>query len=74
MSSERVYWKGDSTTVYKVSHGNDGISVSGSDSKNGAVRKFEFWSPKKNSENYQFVQNVFSVTDESFKKKKPEVI
>lgn len=70
ISSERVLWLGDSTTAYKTSYGGDGITVNGSFTRNGVSKKFAFWSPKKESENYRFVQLLFSMASNSFKKKK----
>jgi hypothetical protein len=70
ISFERVFWRGDSTTVYKISHGNDGITVSGSLLWNGVTKRFAFWSPGKETENYQLIQKIFALSNSSFKKKK----
>lgn len=70
VSSERVLFRGDSTTAYKISHGNDGITVSGFLLWNGVTKRFAFWSPGKESENYQLIQKIFALSNSSFKKKK----
>ncbi|HEU5290034.1 MAG TPA: hypothetical protein VFU05_05270 [Cyclobacteriaceae bacterium] len=70
ISVERVFWRGDSVTAIKKSYGNDGITVNGSFTKGGVTKRFAFWSPEKDSENYQFVQKILALPNESFKKKK----
>lgn len=70
ISSERVLRNGDSTTVYKITLGSDGITVNGEMKQNGQVQKFAFWSPKKETENHRFVELLFIASNNSLKKKK----
>lgn len=70
LSSQRVLRNGDSTTAYKVSIGSDGISVAGSYVCNNAEQKFAFWSPAKDSDSYNLVQQIFALSNDSFRRKK----
>jgi len=60
------FHNGDSTLVYTVSAGTDGITTKGLFVQGNKSHAFEFWSPKKGSEDLMLVNLVFKILEKSF--------
>ena len=63
------FFKGDTTTIYELYTGADGVNVYGLLDQNDTIKKFAFWSPKKDSDNYKLVDILFAIMDGGLKKK-----
>jgi len=62
--TENVIKDGDTSTFTIV--GFDDITVSGKLTRLNDYKEFTFWSPEKNSKNYELVKLIFSITDQNF--------
>lgn len=65
---EKVFNNGDSSIIYHIEGGTDGINVKGKVIQNGYINNFAFWSPKKGSENDQFMGIIFNLMETYFSK------
>lgn len=59
---------GDTVLAYMISAGLDGITIEGNYNK----RHFEFWSPRKDTENHKLMEMIFRLMNSSFSK--PEIV
>jgi hypothetical protein len=70
LGSHKVLENGDSVLVYSVSMGVDGITVSGVFDQTSTSKKFQFWSPKKDTANDKLVIILFDLMNKAFKDNK----
>jgi hypothetical protein len=57
---------GKSLTMYDMDIGVDGITVDGTYTQGNIMKKFAFWSPRKETENHRLMVLVFSMLYQSF--------
>lgn len=70
VGSHKEFLHGDSILAYDIEMGSDGITVSGIFEQSNTSSKFEFWSPKKETQNAKLMALLFNILDITFTDKK----
>ena len=70
IGQEKVIEDGDTVIHHQVSIGFDGIDVSGELIENEKIKPFEFWSPRKDNVNHEFIEILFNIMYNHFESKK----
>ena len=72
IATKKKVINGDTTLIYEISYGTDGIGIEGIFDQAKSSNTFSFWSPKKESQNAKLMQIIFSILDKAFNAEEPK--